>query len=296
MRIRSQVGSCDSVDTLKRNLPNGRTLLGALVVLSLVTVLPGAARAQIDYRNLDDDRPTVTEDAYPVERYAFEFLAPYRFERTVGGGALHLSVPEVAYGFARNAQVGLKLPFATIREAPDLAGQSGASQSGLAGIVVFGLYNFNTEGPLLPAFALRTDVNFGVGALGGRGTRVAVKAIATRSWGSTRLHLNVARGLGSEASLGPVDPLSRWSYGAAIDRTLFRRSLLLIGEIYARQPIADAATEVNAGVGVRYQWRTATVFDFGIARRLRRDLGPDVALTLGLSHAFALSGLMPRGR
>lgn len=275
----------------------GRLLLrGLLSCLTLLLATPHPAAAQIDYRNLDDDRPTVTEDAYPVERYAFEFLAPYRFERTAGGGQIHLSVPEVEYGLARNGQIGLKLPFASIREPVGITGQPATSRSGLAGLSVFGLYNFNTEGPLLPAFALRADVAFGVGALGGSGTRVAIKAIATRSWGRTRLHLNVAHGLGSEGSLGPIDPLSRWSYGGAIDQTLFRRSLLLIGEIYARQAVARAPTEVNAGVGVRYQWRPTTVFDIGIARRLRTDIGPDVAVTVGLSHAFALPGLMPRGR
>lgn len=275
----------------------GRLLLRAvLACLTLLVAIPRPAAAQIDYRNLDDDRPTVTEDAYPIERYAFEFLAPYRFERTAGGGQIHLTVPEVEYGLARNSQIGLKLPFATIREPVGITGQPATSRSGLAGVTVFGLYNFNTEGPLLPAFALRADVAFGVGALGASGTRVAIKAIATRSWGSTRLHLNVARGFGSAGNLGSVDPLSRWSYGGAIDRTLFRRSLLLLGEIYARQAVAGAPTEANVGVGVRYQWRPTTVFDLGITRRLRTNIGPDVAVTVGLSHAFALPGLMPRGR
>ena len=52
--------------------------------LSLTFLAPPVS-AQIDYRNLDDDRPAVTEDAYPVERYAFELLAPYRFEADAGG-------------------------------------------------------------------------------------------------------------------------------------------------------------------------------------------------------------------
>jgi hypothetical protein len=50
--------------------------LAALLLLARLAA-PGPLPAQLDYRNLDDDRPTVTEDAYPVERYAFEFLLPY---------------------------------------------------------------------------------------------------------------------------------------------------------------------------------------------------------------------------
>src|SRR5919112_644746 len=62
-------------------LPNRRTA-AVLAGLHLITVL---ATAQTDYRNLDAGRPVVTEDAYPVERYAFELRAPYRFEADAGG-------------------------------------------------------------------------------------------------------------------------------------------------------------------------------------------------------------------
>ncbi len=278
-----------------------RCLRTSLPGLCLTLGLTRAAAAQIDYRNLDDDRPTTIEDAYPIERYAFEIQAPYRYERVAGGSELHLTVPELEYGLASNAQIGFNVPFASVRGRADVVGpdgsiqQIGSSRTGLAGLKVFGLYNFNTEGRLLPAVAIRGDVSFGVGALGGRGTRAALKAIATRSWGATRIHLNLARGFGSETGLGAADPLSRLTYGGAIDRTFLRQSMLLIGEIYARQSLAGAPTEVNVGVGVRYQWRTATVLDIGVSRRLRA-LGPDLALTIGLAHAFGVAGLMPGHR
>jgi hypothetical protein len=35
------------------------------------------------------------------------------------------------------------------------------------------------------------------------------------------------------------------------------------------------------------------VIDAGIERRLTSRAGADVALTLGLTHAFAIAGLMP---
>jgi hypothetical protein len=83
-----------------------RTAAAAAGLTLYFQVIPTAA--QIDYRNLDDDRPVLTEDAYPVERYAFELLAPYRFEAEAGGDELHAMVPEIAYGLARNAQLGLR--------------------------------------------------------------------------------------------------------------------------------------------------------------------------------------------
>jgi hypothetical protein len=244
--------------------------------------------AQIDYRNLDDDRPVVTEDAYPVERYAFELLAPYRCEAEPDGAELHTTVPEAAYGLARNAQVGLKLPLAAVNE-------EAGTTLGLAGLRLFGLYNFNTESRWLPALSLRADASFPVGSLGGDGSRFALKAIATRSWGRMRAHLNVSRGFGSEDGLSVAEPLSRWNASLAVDRTFFRSSLLLIGEVATSQAVEGAPAGVNASLGGRWQWTPTLVLDAGISRRLRSDFGPDIALTLGLSHAFAIRGFMPRG-
>ena len=260
------------------------TGVAGLFLFSLVSPLA----AQIDYRNLDDDRPVVTEDAYPVERYAFELLAPYRFEAESDGAQLHTTVPEAAYGLARNAQVGLKLPLALVDE------DTGTSQ-GLAGLRLFGLYNFNTESRWLPALSLRADASFPIGSLAGEGSRFALKAIGTRSWGRTRAHLNLARGFGSEDALTVAEPLSRWNASLAVDRTFFRSSILLLGEVAISQVIQDAPTAVNASIGGRWQWTPTLVLDAGVTRRLRSDIGPDIALTVGLSHAFAIRGLMPTG-
>jgi hypothetical protein len=245
------------------------------------------AAAQIDYRNLDDDRPVASEDAYPVERYAFELLAPYRFEAEAGGAELHTTVPEAAYGFARNAQLGVKLPLAALDEAT-------GTEWGLAGLKVFGLYNFNTESRTLPGISLRGDANFPVGSLAGEGTRFALKAIATRSWGRMRVHLNAARGFGSGDALSAVEPLPRWSASLAVDRTFFRSSFLLIGELATAQLIDNAPNEVTAGIGGRWQWTPTLVLDAGVTRRLS-DSGPDLGLTVGVSHAFGIRALLPEG-
>lgn len=263
------------------------TLARVVVAGGLLTVSRAPLAAQIDYRNLDDDRPVVTEDAYPVERYAFEFLVPYAFEAEQGGEQLHAFVPELAYGIIRNGQLGIKLPIGGARSA-------GNTDWGLAGVRVFGLYNLNTESHTLPALSARADLLLPVGALGGDATRVGLKAIATRSWGRTRLHANAAWTLGKERPLAAVEPGNRWSYSLAVDRTLFRQSALLIAEVVALRSVRGAPVEVNAALGARYQWTTTTVFDVGLRRRLRQVAGPDIAVTVGFSYAFALPWLMPR--
>jgi hypothetical protein len=257
-----------------------------LVSSGLTATAPAAA--QIDYRNLDDERPVATEDAYPIERYAFELTAPYRYEADVGGSELHVVIPEVAYGLFPNAEFGVETPLAAIDAGADI-------DWGLAGLQVFAFYNFNTESPAIPALSLRGDVSIPVGSLAGDATRFTLKGIATRTWGRTRFHLNIARGFGSEDDLPAADAAHRWAYSLALDRTFFRQSVLVIGEIAAAQAVADAPTEVNASLGARYQLTPTLVIDGGITRRLRDDLGPDFALTVGLSHAFAFRGLMPTG-
>ena len=57
-------------------------------VIATLLGIPSVALAQLDYRNLDDDRPTLIEDAYPLERYGFEILAPWRYSRAQGGGGV----------------------------------------------------------------------------------------------------------------------------------------------------------------------------------------------------------------
>jgi len=63
-------------------------------------------------------------------------------------------------------------------------------------------------------------------------------------------------------------------------------------ELYAQRPAASEPVELNASLGVRYQWTPMMVFDFGVARRLR-STGPNYEVTLGVSRAFALAGLLP---
>ena len=109
----------------------------AIAAAVLIAAVPWRLAAQIDYRNLDDDRPSRVEDAYPVERYAFEFLIPYAFEREPDGLTVHSWALELAYGVFRNAQIGFKAPLAAVR-----AGDT--TTSGLAGLRAFALYNFNT--------------------------------------------------------------------------------------------------------------------------------------------------------
>ena len=126
------------------------------------------------------------------------------------------------------------------------------------------------------------------GTLAGDRTLLSLKAIATRTFGLTRLHLNGAWTFGTSATEGPrLEAPPRWFAGAAVDYTFFRSSLLLVGEVTASQDYDGAPVGVIAGAGARWQWTPTLVLDAGVARRLTGNAGPDLEVTAGLSHAFA---------
>lgn len=260
---------------------------GACVVLAGLVALPALAGAQSDYRNLDDGRPVRTEDAFVADHHAFELLAPVIFDADMSGAKRYTAQPELEYGVLPNGQLSVRLPFGVV--------DSAGSDWGLGGAQLSAMYNLNAEGPALPAFSARVDLALPVGALSGDVALTTVKVIATRTFGLTRLHLNGAWTFGTSALAGPrLEASPRWFAGAAMDYTFFRRSILLVGEVTASQQYTGSPTAVAAAAGARWQWTPTLVLDAGIARRLTSNAGPDLRLTLGLTHVFGIRGLMPK--
>ena len=244
-----------------------------LVVGLGLAALAAPLRAQTDYHNLERHRPLRVEDAYPVERGVADLAAGYA-ARVEGQEWRMYVLTDVAWGFAPDAHLGFSgtYPF----EADGFE------------FDVFGFYNVNTEGRALPALSLRGDV-----VVPERAAAVGeVSAIATRSFGRTRVHANGGTGIGVTTTT-TVD-VPRWWAGAALDYTLFRGSLLLGGEVFTAEDGAGASGVVG-GLGLRWQWLPLGVLDFGVSRRLS-TAGPDLALTLGLSGPVAFPGLIPPRR
>jgi hypothetical protein len=235
--------------------------------------------AQKDYRNLDDERPVLTEDAYPIEHRAIEVMVPFTLERHDGADGLEFN-PELMWGALANLMVGAKAPIVF----------ADGERSELAGVRVFALANLNTELPWLPALSIRTDLALPGGRAGGDGTLVAVKGIATRSWGVWRAHLNGVRTFGDATDAPRTDAPPRWSGSLAVDRTFWRQSLLLVGEVVVAEPIGTDLTTWRAGVGVRWQFTPSIVLDAGAFRRLSAE-GPDAGVTFGLSHTIGWRAL-----
>ena len=257
----------------------------AVVLLSSAT---GNANAQTDYYNTDAGRPLTVEDAYATERYAFELqLAPLRLERLRGGTYRWGFEPELAYGILPRTQFEIGLPIV-------LNDRGVGSRSGIAGLDISILHNLNVETSSLPAFGVSAQVLVPVGRLAPDKAYPSFKAIATRTIGWARFHMNGQYTVGSEGTNSTEAELSRWLAGVAVDRTYPLRSMLVSAELFAHQPLHDGAnTEWNAGAGIRYQLDPALAVDFGLGKRLT---GEDRSwfVTFGLARAFAIRALMPR--
>lgn len=244
--------------------------------------------AQVDYRNLDDDRPLRIEDAYAIERFAFELILPSFAAFEQGGGGRYGFVPELSFGVLPGATVGLKLPIAGVAGEP-------SNQFGFAGVRGFLLVNLSTETRILPGMALRLDVSGPVGGeLAGVGGSGSIKALATRSFGRQRVHLNGSWGFATQETPAAFEPTARWWAGAALDHTLIRSSTLILAGVAAIGSEHGTDTRWEAAAGIRRQFTPTLVLDAGVTGRLAGH-GENVAFTLGVSHAFAIAALMPGG-
>jgi hypothetical protein len=241
-------------------------------LLGFLAVVPAAA--QVQFRDLDLLHPVPVEDAFPVARHAFEFLAPWDYAQPAGADGQNQLDLDLSYGAFLNGDIGLRLPF----------GLGPAGETGLGGVGLFGLYNPVREGPSTPAFAIRGDVF----APSGAAVRGGLTALTTRSFGAARLHLNA----GAAAGEGADEELPRWQAGVAFDYTFFRPSLLLVSALSASAPGAGEPTATTVSAGVRWQWTPTLVVEAGAGRRLS-PTGPDLRLTLGISSTFGIRRLVP---
>lgn len=249
---------------------------------------PVSSPAQVDYRNLDAGRPLRTEDAIPVEQYGFELALSLQYQ-TSNHGRESLISPELTYGVVANGHIELAFPLSARRA-------DGATDFGLAGPRLAGFYNFNAEGVVLPAISLQTELALPLGAAAGDELRTTVTAVATRSWGRSRTHLNAQISLGGGADAAAVHAAPDWAISLALDYSFIRQSLLLAAETTVERPAPGVPLGVTLGLGGRLQVTPTVVLGLGLARRLSRESAPDARLLLGISHAFAIRGLLPGGR
>ncbi|MQA92384.1 MAG: hypothetical protein GEU90_19520 [Gemmatimonas sp.] len=267
--------------------------VAAAAGISLGAVAPaGPLAAQTDYYNTDSARPVRIEDAYPVERYAFELqIAPFRLERSDDGEYTWEFEPELAYGILPRTNVEIGFPIAVTD------GEGEEQTTGLGGVDLSLFHNLNVETGSLPAFGIAADVLLPVGGSAPGRAYPSVKAIATRTFSFVRTHLNAAYTFGSTPDEGePLGEVSRWMAGVAIDKTFPLQAALLIGDVFVEQPLDEGENPTwTVEAGTRYQLDPFFALDAGVGRRLTGE-HQGWFITFGAARAFAIRSLFPVGR
>jgi hypothetical protein len=279
----------------KRALSHGgflKYIRGLATCLALFEGATSTLRAQSAYANTESGRPLRTEDAYVIERYRLDAdVGPVTWQQSRKDGSWVVN-PELIYGILPRTQVQLAVPF----------GGRTANQGsvGVNDVELSATYALNVETRSFPAFAVRGRGLIPVGDFGVRAGHTSLAAIATRSFGWGRLSVNHEYTFGDEPpGSAAADPrfvaatVSRWWTGAAVDRALPLRGLLVGLEVFARQPLATGShPRWNAGAGVRYQLTNATVIDLGGGATFAGD-DPSGMLTIGIARSVAVGNLFP---
>ncbi len=271
------------------------SLRNAVVATILLAGVARVTTAQATYRNTDIGRPLRIEDAIALDRYALDMhLAPLSFAWSRNRVRQWSVTPGATYGLLPRTQVDIAIPFTSVDDA-------GARRSGLAGINLGALYNFNTESATLPALAARGSILLPVGGVGPASSHPVLAAVATRSLAGLRLNLNaqyafLAQPPGTTAAQArrTADAgVVRWLVGIAADRAFPRRSLLLGAEAYASQPLDETQrARWHVATGLRYQLTPRVTADLGVTARIS-GLERPWSFTFGLSRVTAIRSLRP---
>ncbi len=249
----------------------------------------GEARAQADYRNLDPGHPIAVEDAQPIEFHAFEAqMGIPRFSHDGRGRWTVGFEPELKWGVLKDTQIGYSHESVVSGDARNTVFVGRDQQVHL-------LYNFNREGNVLPALAVRPELAVSSGSLGSQSDHGAMKWIVSKTLGENRIHVNGSYTVGPTAGRGQGgDLVNRFLYGAAYERTFPLQFVVLVADVYARKPIDGSRTAVVFDVGTRWQVAPLWVLDAGISSgALRSAAASDIGFTVGVSRSFSFRRFYP---
>lgn len=252
--------------------PRGGAALGILLAVLLLGGTESSPAA--DHDNLEEGLPTEIEDAYPIGFRGREFQSVLRYERTDDDKDRVVIDPRIEFGFAPNWQGKISVPF--------YLGSADKTDSGNIGLEAF--YNFNTEGIVLPAFALSTRADLPTGR-DSAGIDTTVKAIVTKSitkTGLDRIHLKVAWKHNAGARHEQREDLYRamLGYSRRIDA-----DTLFVADFVREQEIGRKKEANIFEAGVRRQITPLSLIAFGLGAGVG-DESPDFRATFGFQKSF----------
>jgi len=268
---------------MKSNLylpaPFGRRLLGCFIIIGLLPV--SGALAQSDQLNLENNFGVQLEDAYATEFGNRELQTYARFSRDNQGRNVLTLAPALEIGPFRNTQFSIAAPFRL----------GNGDRTGSGNVQVSALYNFNTEGLVLPAIALAGQVELPTG-LDSKGVDYTLRFAATKTitQGIDRLHVNVRytrNGMPTTQGEGPTlmsERPERWVTIIGYSRRIAPTTLLVLDYVREQQRLqSENANTVE--LGFRRQMNPRLVLSLGGGLGIGQE-SPKAQATFGLQQAF----------
>lgn len=251
------------------------TRYAAMLVLAAGVSLgaPMAVHAQTDHINLEEGFPLEVEDAYPSPYRNWEFELPFRYNRKRNERNLFLLAPELAYGIIRNADVSVAVPVRL----------GSADKTGSGNIELEALYNFNNEGLIFPAFALKGVAIFPTGR-DSDGVDTRFRLIATKSISNRldRLHLNVQ--FENNADPLPDERDDRWTFILGYSGRL-GPDMMIVADVIREQDRKDGEESNVVEVGLRRMLTPLMVLSSAVGTGFG-DESPRFRFVLGLQAAL----------
>ncbi len=264
-----------------------RAQIFALTALALASSPAWAG----DHTNLDENLPVRLEDAYPVPYNDIEAQGFFSYDRNrlgSGGRGGHGSdafvfSPQLEAGVFRNFQFSLATPYRL----------GNASETKQGDVVAQGLYNFNSEGRVLPAVSLGAGIDQPYGYQSG-GTETSLRFVATKSIGSfgtnyvpRQLHMNAIyyHGYDPLSLNGMRERTNRYLVGIGYSQPITNEAVL-VADVY-RETLRERRQAQNiVQVGVRYQFDPQTVLSGSVGTGFA-DRSPAFVALIGFQHTLS---------
>lgn len=283
----------------------------------LLVAIPSMLAAQGEYRNLEAGRPLRISDATPAERGALDLdLTTLRLERLSLGRYRLQYEPRIAYGAFPRTEISIRFPsFYRERSVSPRGGIAGIGIGGEYQLLMEGMQTpavalageaFIPTGPnamrtavsikslMTRSFSFaRVHVNGSVGTFAVREARAGGVLAPPVIDGPCSLQIPEsgpplrafcsAGSAVSKAAVAEGDAITktRWTAGAAVDKSLGVQSILLVADVFVEklEGIGRPADWTAEG-GLRKQFTQFLVIDAGFGRRFT-GISPSWFATMG---------------